>query len=107
MFGCSRKALRQRRTCPVEMRKTRVETCIGKAARPLPPVYLGSGERIAVFGGVPVMELVDGQGLPRAEQHTVGAGGQAGVAEPHKPPDLEALPGQHARHRVGRAVGVL
>ena len=53
------------------------------------------------------MELVDGQGLPRAEQHTVGAGGQAGVAEPHKPPDLEALPGQHARHWVGRAVGVL
>ena len=79
MFGCSRKALRQRRTCPVEMRKTRVEMCIGKAARPLPPVCLGSGERIAVFGGVPVVELVDGQGLPRVEQHTVGAGGQAGV----------------------------
>ena len=54
-----------------------------------------------------MVELVDGQGLPRAEQHTVGAGGQAGVAEPHKPPDLEALPGQHACHRVGRAVGVL
>ena len=54
-----------------------------------------------------MVELMHRQSIAHGKQHTVGVGGQCGVAEAHEPPDPDALPRQHARHRVRAAVGVL
>ena len=88
------------------MREARIEMLICKAAGPAPAIGFPSGEGVAVRGGVPVVELVDGERFAAAEQHTVRLCGQGGVAEPHEFADPEALPRQHTRHGIGGAVGI-
>ena len=56
---------------PIQMREARIEMLICKAAGPAPAVGFPSGEGVAVRGGVPVVELVDGARFAAAEQHTV------------------------------------
>lgn len=107
MFGGAHKALRQRCPRPVQMWESSVDMCIGKPTRPLPPISLGGSQRISVGSGIPVVKLVGRDVLSRRKQHTVSAGSQRCVAKPHEPSNFNPLSGQHTRHRVGRAVGIL
>ena len=89
--------------CPVQMRKTRIEMFIGKAAGPAEAIGFCSGQRCAVRGRVPVVELVDGDRFTGAEQQGIGLRLQKRIAEALQAVGPEAAAGQNAGHGPGRA----
>ena len=81
----------------MEMGIPGVQPVRGKDAVPAPPVQLSGGEIPSGVPGVPVVELVGGDLLPRAAQKVVLFCPERHIPEPGQPAVVPALTGSTSR----------
>ena len=107
IFSRGGKALRQGRTCPVQMREARIEMLVYKSAPPLCAAH-----RLFAARAVPLAVESQwwnswmGKLSPGPEEHTVRVCAQRGIAERTRRPASFCFARQNARHRPALPLGV-